>query len=102
MVLWWVANAALFLVVAPAVLILLHRVLRPILVIQRRVDEILESGERVTGKLDGLPELLDEVDDKVGHVAIGALRYGDGMGKLLRAAPRSPGGWLAGSGHRSK
>jgi hypothetical protein len=72
---WWVGNLLLFLVVIPAVLVLLNRTLTAILDIQVHARNILENVVTLTGKLDEVPEQLAETDEVVKQVAAGALRY---------------------------
>lgn len=55
--LWWVANAVLFLVVIPAVLVIAVTVLRPALSIKRYADDILSHGVGLTAEADGLARL---------------------------------------------
>jgi hypothetical protein len=72
---WWVGNLLLFLVVIPAVLVLLNRTLTAILDIQVHARNILENVVTITAKLDEVPEQLAETDEVVKQVAAGALRY---------------------------
>ena len=72
---WWVGNLLLFLVVIPAVLVLLNRTVAAILDIQVHARNILENVVTLTGKLDEVPEQLAETDEVVKQVAAGALRY---------------------------
>ena len=75
MKIWWVGNLLLFLVVIPAVLTLLNRTVTAILDIQAHARSILENVVTLTGKLDDVPELLEDTDEVVKQVAAGALRY---------------------------
>ncbi|MGH9280308.1 MAG: hypothetical protein ACRD12_19685 [Acidimicrobiales bacterium] len=59
MTLWWIGNAVLLLVVAPAVIVLLVRLLQQINRLNRLADTVLEHGVAVTSNLDGLPKLLE-------------------------------------------
>jgi hypothetical protein len=75
MKIWWVGNLLLFLLVIPAVLILLNRTVTAILDIQAHARNILQNVVTLTGKLDEVPELLEDTDEVVKQVAAGALRY---------------------------
>jgi hypothetical protein len=75
MKIWWVGNGLLFLVVIPAVLVLLNRTVTAVLDIQRHARNILDNVVTLTGKLDEVPELLADTDEVVKQVAAGALRY---------------------------
>jgi hypothetical protein len=79
---WWVGNLLLFLVVIPAVLVLLNRTVTAILDIQVHARNILENVVTLTGKLDEVPEQLAETDEVVKQVAAGALRYAVGADKV--------------------
>jgi hypothetical protein len=79
---WWVGNLLLFLVVIPAVLVLLNRTVTAILDIQAHARNILENVVTLTGKLDEVPEQLAETDEVVKQVAAGALRYAVGADKV--------------------
>jgi len=79
---WWVGNLLLFLVVIPAVLVLLNRTVTAILDIQLHARNILGNVVTLTGKLDEVPELLAETDEVVKQVAAGALRYATGADKV--------------------
>ncbi|HET9769683.1 MAG TPA: hypothetical protein VFS16_02250 [Acidimicrobiia bacterium] len=79
---WWVGNLLLFLVVIPAVLVLLNRTVTAILDIQIHARNILENVVTLTGKLDEVPEQLAETDEVVKQVAAGALRYAVGADKV--------------------
>ena len=72
---WWFGNLLLFVIVVPAVNILVNRTLTAILDIQTHARSILDNVVSITGKLDEVPELLAETDEVVKQVAAGALRY---------------------------
>jgi hypothetical protein len=82
MKIWWAGNALLFVVVIPAVLVLLARTLNAVLDIQVHARNILENAVTLTGKLDEVPEQLAETDEVVRQVAAGALRYATGADKV--------------------
>lgn len=58
MTLWWIGNAVLLLVVAPAVVLLLVRLLQQVNRLNRLADRVLDQGVAVTSNLDDLPKLL--------------------------------------------
>jgi hypothetical protein len=72
---WWIGNLLLFVIVVPAVNVLVNRTLTAILDIQTHARSILDNVVSITGKLDEVPELLAETDEVVKQVAAGALRY---------------------------
>lgn len=57
--LWWIGIAALFLVVAPLVVYLAHRLLHHILEIKRYADDVLVHGVGITEALEPVPALAD-------------------------------------------
>ena len=75
MKIWWFGNLLLFVIVVPAVNVLVNRTLTAILDIQTHARSILDNVVSITGKLDEVPELLTETDEVVKQVAAGALRY---------------------------
>ena len=82
-VLWLIAL--LVLIAIPAEIYLLNRILTPIQEIKGHIDQILVDGVILTGHLDGVTEMLAETKDVVSQVATGALRYGAGVDKVLKA-----------------
>lgn len=86
MVVW--AIALLVIIAIPAEIFLLNRVLNPIREIKGHIDQILVDGVTITGHLDGVTEMLAETKDVVSQVATGALRYGSGLDKTMRAVGR--------------
>lgn len=82
MVLWWVLNVAGLLVVAPLVIFLANRVIRPGREINAYADDILEHGVLLTKALDPVPALAttrDEVQTITGH----AVRYVTALRRLV-------------------
>lgn len=59
MALWWIGNALLLLVVAPAVVFLLTGLLRAVRRLNRLADQALEQGVQLAADLDGLPKLVE-------------------------------------------
>jgi hypothetical protein len=54
MILWWVGNLILLFVVLPIVVVLVNRITGPIGRIRQTIDDILENGVALTGKLDNV------------------------------------------------
>lgn len=57
MTLWWVANAVLFLVVIPAVVVVGQWVVREALAAKRHAEDIRVHGTQLTAEADGLTRL---------------------------------------------
>src|SRR5919109_4378476 len=72
MKLWWVGNLILFFGIIPLILFCLNRTVSVIIDIRRLSREILDNVVTLTGKLDELPQILDETDEVVKQVAGGA------------------------------
>ena len=83
MVLWLIVLIVL--IAIPAEIFLLNRILTPITEIRGHIDQILVDGVILTGHLDGVGDMLAYTKDVVSQVATGALRYGGGVDKVLRA-----------------
>lgn len=83
MILWWLGNLILLFVVLPIVVVLTNRIAGPIARIRQTIDDILENGVALTGRLDNVAPLLTDTDRIVKEVAIGATRYGKGVVNLL-------------------
>ncbi|MDQ3569933.1 MAG: hypothetical protein M3396_04770 [Actinomycetota bacterium] len=81
MVLWWIANLALLLVVAPVVIWLANKLLRPAREILAYSNDILENGHALTGALDALPA-LDRTRQLASEANRGASRYGAALQRL--------------------
>ena len=82
MKIWWFGNVLLFVLVIPAVLVLLNRTLTAVVDIQVHARNILANVVTLTGKLDEVPEELAETDEVVKQVAAGALRDATGADKV--------------------
>lgn len=80
--LWWVANALLLFVVAPLILLLGNRVLRPAVEIERYAEDILEHGVLLSANLDPLPAIA-ETRDLVSTARGLAVDYVGAVGPLL-------------------
>ena len=75
MVLWWIGNLILIGVVAPVVVWLANKLLRPVLEIRAYANDILEHGVNVTGELDAVPN-LERTAELAAEARQGVARYG--------------------------
>lgn len=82
MALLWVANLILLLLVAPVVIMLLNRVLRPTFEIKHYVEDVLEHGVLLTGTLDCVPNLV-RTCELTGTARLNVTRYGLALARLL-------------------
>ncbi len=78
---WWIGNIALLVVVAPEVVLLANRVLRPTLEINTYAGDVLEHGRALAGTLDALPA-LDRTRDVASQARQAAERYGSALQRL--------------------
>jgi hypothetical protein len=83
MVLWWIGNVILLVVILPAVIFLLNRVLAALERIRAATDHILAGGVALIGELDGVPQALATTDETIQNVSAGAVRYAGSVAKLL-------------------
>ncbi len=81
MILWWIGNAVLILVVAPVVIWLANKLLRPAREILAYSNDILEQGHALTGALDSLPA-LDRTRQLAASANQGVSRYGAALQRL--------------------
>jgi hypothetical protein len=77
----WVI-ALLLLVTIPVALLLLQRVLRPTLEIQRHAHAILERAVGISGQLNAIPAFVT-TSRLVKQVRSGVLRYGAAIDRIL-------------------
>jgi hypothetical protein len=82
MALLWIANALLLLVIAPVVIMLLNRLLRPAIEIKHYVEDILEHGVLLSGTLDCVPNLI-RTCELTGIARLNVTRYGLALARLL-------------------
>jgi hypothetical protein len=82
MALLWVADALLLLVIAPVVIMLLNRLLRPAIEIKHYVEDILEHGVLLSGTLDCVPNLI-RTCELTGIARLNVTRYGLALARLL-------------------
>ena len=83
MVLWWIGNVVLLVVILPAVIYLLNRVLAALERIRAASDDILAGGVALIGELQGVPDGLAQTDKTIEEVKVGAVRYAGSVAKLL-------------------
>jgi len=79
---WWMGVVALFLVVAPLVVYLAHRVLQHILEIRGYAVDVREHGVGIAGNLDPVPALADTLA-LVQRVAGGLRQYATALERML-------------------
>ena len=84
MALWWVGNALLLLVVAPAVVLLLTGLLGAVRRLNRLADVALEHGVELAADLDGLPRLV-ETKNLTAETRGVVERYGGALLRLVGA-----------------
>ncbi|MCA1695906.1 MAG: hypothetical protein LC749_14910 [Actinobacteria bacterium] len=82
MALWYIAAIALILVVPPVVLLFLNRVMRPIMEIDKYVEDVLEHGVLLSGTLDAVPNLIRSCE-LTGQCRLNVTRYGLALARLL-------------------
>lgn len=82
MALLWIANALLLLLIAPVVIMLLNRVLRPTFEIKHYVEDVLEHGVLLSGTLDCVPNLI-RTCELTGIARLNVTRYGLALARLL-------------------
>jgi hypothetical protein len=82
MALWYIGAILLILVVPPVVLLFLNRVLRPIMEIDKYVDDVLEHGVLLSGTLDSVPNLIRSCE-LTGACRLNVTRYGLALARLL-------------------
>ncbi|MFP5309625.1 MAG: hypothetical protein ACLGIR_08610 [Actinomycetes bacterium] len=79
---WWIGLALLYGLVLPLVVLLLHRLRRPVLEIRRYVDDTLEHGVLAIAALDAVDELV-ETRDRIATVKQQVAAYGGNVARLL-------------------
>lgn len=82
MLLWWIGNAVLLLAVAPVVILLANRLLRPAIEILRYSEDIVEHGFALARTLDALPA-LERTRQLASQANQGVARYGGAVQRLL-------------------
>ena len=80
---WWLlGDVLLILVVAPAVVFFLNKVLRPVKEIHAYAGDILEHGVGITAQLDAVPKLV-RTRELIGQAKEASGRYGGALQRLL-------------------
>ncbi|MCA1673738.1 MAG: hypothetical protein LC799_16565, partial [Actinobacteria bacterium] len=74
MTLWWIGNAIFVLVVIPVVVVLLARLVKPVVAIEKHVNVIHQDAGRIVVALDGVKSLIT-TRDLVKRVGGGLTRY---------------------------
>ncbi len=82
MTLWWIGNAIFVLVVIPVVLVLLVRLVKPVVAIERNVNLIHQDAGRIVVALDGVKALVT-TRDLVKRVGGGLTRYVTAVDRIL-------------------
>ena len=82
MTLWWIGNLILAAVVIPTVLVLLHKLMRPVVRIGHEADAILAGGVTIVSQLDLLAG-LGPTQEAVKKIRAGVLAYGAALDKIL-------------------
>ncbi len=82
MVLWYIGAILLIVVVPPVVLLFLNRVIRPVMEIDKYVDDVLEHGVLLSGTLDAVPNLI-RTCELTGAARLNVTRYGLALARLL-------------------
>jgi hypothetical protein len=80
--LWWIGNLALFVVVAPVVLLFANRVLRPIMEIKAYADDVTEHADALLRAVQDANR-LERTRDVAGQAAQAASRYGSALQRAL-------------------
>jgi hypothetical protein len=84
---WWLGDLVLIVVVLPAVIFFLNKVMRPIREIDAYVADILEHGVLLTGTLDCVPNLI-RTCELSGTARLNVTRYGLALARLLPVEER--------------
>lgn len=82
MALWWIWNAVLLVVVIPAVIFLLRRVLVAAVQVRKDVDEIATVGAAMVSDLAAVEE-LPRTQTMVGMTKAGLEQYGTALDQIL-------------------
>jgi len=82
MVLWWIGNVVLLVVIAPAVVFLLVRVLLAARTVDRTLKDINAVGTKMVSDLEPVPELL-KTESYVSQTTAGLAKYGAALDKIL-------------------
>jgi hypothetical protein len=81
-ILWWIGNAIFVLVVIPVVVVLLARLVKPVVAIEKHVNVIHQDAGRIVVALDGVKGLIT-TRDLVKRVGGGLTRYVTAVDRIL-------------------
>lgn len=79
---WWIGLVVVYVVVLPLVVLLLHRLHRPVAEIQRYAEDTLEHGVLAIAALDAVDELV-ETRERIGVLKGQVAAYGGSVARLL-------------------
>ncbi len=82
MILWWIGNAIFVLVVIPVMVVLLARLVKPVVAIEKHVNVIHQDAGRIVVALDGVKGLIT-TRDLVKRVGGGLTRYVTAVDRIL-------------------
>lgn len=82
MLLWWIGNLLFLFVIIPVVVLLLHKTLRPVLLIGEYAEDIREHGVAMVGHFDALDQLTT-TRDLARQVRDGVSRYAAALDQAL-------------------
>ena len=82
MTLWWIGNAIFVLVVIPVVVVLLARLVKPVVLIEKHVNAVHQDAGRIVVALDGVQGLVT-TRDLVKRVGGGLTRYVTAVDRIL-------------------
>jgi hypothetical protein len=79
--LWYAGDAVVFVIVLPVVILILNRVLRPAVEIDRYAADVAEHAGNLVSRLDSLTA-LEETEQKVGQIDEALRRYAAALEEL--------------------
>ncbi|MDQ3765403.1 MAG: hypothetical protein M3460_29265 [Actinomycetota bacterium] len=82
MALWWIGNAIFILVVIPVVLVLLQRLMRSVLDIEKHINTIHDQARGIVIAVDDVKQLTF-TRDAVKQVGTGLTRYVKAVARIL-------------------
>lgn len=82
MALWWIGNTILLFVIIPVVVVLLQRLMRAVLDVERHVDTIHDQAGGIVIALDDVKQLIP-TQDAVKRVGAGLTRYVKAVDRIL-------------------
>jgi len=82
MALWWIGNTILLFVIIPVVVVLLQRLMKAVLDVEKRVDTIHDQAGGIVIALDDVKQLIP-TGDAVKRVGAGLTRYVKAVDRIL-------------------